>query len=333
MASLRSILANLLVASVSVGLTLLLGEGVVRLVLPDWVPSTDRLLWSHDETLGWAHPPGMQGRHAGWSWDVAVRINGHGLRDVEHDYGTSSRRRVLILGDSFGWGFGVEQEDTISARLGERCPDSEIINASVPGYGTDQQYLYWRDEGQRYSPDVVVLMVYVNDFLSNDCDHMMGYPKPRFVLRNGALELVNTPVPRQGVIERSYTWLAGSSALASLFFGVTGLTGWVEMLGCDAPDPAVTVELVRRLSREVRHAGSSFRLLLVPWEEVGGDKFVEFFRAIGSSAKVRVIDLAPVFTEARSDGTQLTLDGDYHWNAAGHDVAAGELARHLLCDG
>ena len=41
---------------------------------------------------------------------------------------------MLILGDSFGWGYGVEHHERFSKILEDAHPDWEIINASVTGF-------------------------------------------------------------------------------------------------------------------------------------------------------------------------------------------------------
>lgn len=41
---------------------------------------------------------------------------------------------MLILGDSFGWGYGVEHHERFSKILEEAHPDWEIISASVTGF-------------------------------------------------------------------------------------------------------------------------------------------------------------------------------------------------------
>ncbi len=64
--------------------TAVLAEGAARLLLPSWRPSTAERghFWQPHPVYGWAHRPGAVGRFAGPSWDVEVRINEQGLRDV-----------------------------------------------------------------------------------------------------------------------------------------------------------------------------------------------------------------------------------------------------------
>ena len=76
-------------------------------------------------------------------------------------------KRKLVLGDSFGWGFGVEHQEQFGEILENMHPDWEIVNASVSDYSTDQQYLFYREKGMSFKPDIVLLLFYENDFLDN----------------------------------------------------------------------------------------------------------------------------------------------------------------------
>jgi hypothetical protein len=201
---------NLLVAGVAVALTVLAGELVARLFVPALAPKHGvRNFWTHDDLLGWVHVPGARGMHHHRDFDVPVANNAHGLRDDEVRFErTPGSKRLLFLGDSFGWGFGVAREQSMIELLERRHPDWEMINASVAGYGTDQQLLYFRETGHLYRPDLVLLLFHPNDVEDNNDDYRYRYYKGRFVLGpEGELVLTKVPVrgfSRRQVVER---WL------------------------------------------------------------------------------------------------------------------------------
>jgi len=90
---------------------------------------------------------------------------------------------VLILGDSFAEGFSVSLEDTVSRalerELGTKGCAAEVVGGGTVGYSTDQEYLFYRDEGAAYGARVVVLLFYYNDILYNARGAVMaGVPKP-----------------------------------------------------------------------------------------------------------------------------------------------------------
>ena len=74
---------------------------------------------------------------------------------------------MVVLGDSFTFGLGVDDDSTYCAQLEELVPDLEVLNMGVNGYGTDQQLLHWNMNGRRFSPDLVLIGIYVPDFHRN----------------------------------------------------------------------------------------------------------------------------------------------------------------------
>lgn len=154
----------------------------------------------YDEFLGWVNKPDIRG-----FVQVTDRIafnrshNSKGLRSVrEIDYQKPAGvKRMLLLGDSFTWGFGVEDHEVLTHILQEKAGNGfEVINGSVVGYGTDQQFLWLEREGLRYRADLVVLAFYSgNDYEEISHSLSYGYPKPVFDLDDQGLLLGNVPVP------------------------------------------------------------------------------------------------------------------------------------------
>jgi hypothetical protein len=151
----------------------------------------------YSPTLGWDKPPGEETVYLQSEFQVIFRVNSRGLRGPERDYPKPRGvTRVLLLGDSFVEGYTVAEEALVStvleARLNARSgPRYEVINGGTHGYGTDQEYLFFLEEGRRYQPDVVVLFFYSNDLL----DNLSGFEKPFFEPQGSGLALRNSPVP------------------------------------------------------------------------------------------------------------------------------------------
>lgn len=79
-------------------------------------------------------------------------------------------RRLLGLGDSIQFGWGVAYEDTYIARLstmlnaGGTTSAWETITAAVPGYNTAMEIATLKDSGLALQPDLVVIDFCINDF-------------------------------------------------------------------------------------------------------------------------------------------------------------------------
>jgi lysophospholipase L1-like esterase len=119
-----------------------------------------------DPQLSFVHVPNGHAHLMG----VDVDINSQGLRDREYTLEKPpGTYRILMLGDSTTFGWGVRAEDT-AAKILERELNAagsdtrfEVINAGVGNYGTVQEVTYYRTRGRAFHPDVVVLVYFIND--------------------------------------------------------------------------------------------------------------------------------------------------------------------------
>ncbi|HEY2946401.1 MAG TPA: hypothetical protein VGN09_28470 [Vicinamibacteria bacterium] len=154
----------------------------------------------HDPLLGWRKRPGGSVTYRHREFTVDVDVNRLGLRDPERGYSAPAGcLRILALGDSFVEGYTVALAQTVSqvleASLRAEGHAVEVVNGGTSGYSTDQEYLFYRTEGVRYSPRIVLLFFYYNDVLYNDRERFAGQPKPLLADTGGGLRLVNDPVP------------------------------------------------------------------------------------------------------------------------------------------
>jgi lysophospholipase L1-like esterase len=96
------------------------------------------------------------------------RTNAHGLRDRDRPAEAPRTTRVLVIGDSYTWGYAIAEEESfpqVAERLlAERGrADIEVINGGVPDYNSRQERALLEKLMPIYQPDVVVLAYVVND--------------------------------------------------------------------------------------------------------------------------------------------------------------------------
>jgi lysophospholipase L1-like esterase len=129
-------------------------------------------LYLRDPRLGWRMRPNttLQFHLEGYGTSI-VTTNAAGFRDREHAI-QSHTRRVVVVGDSFTFGFGVEVEQRFSAYLERAFPDLEFINLGVPVYALEQERKVMGDIGFEYEPKVVLLAFCLNDILPRDQDFL-----------------------------------------------------------------------------------------------------------------------------------------------------------------
>lgn len=123
-----------------------------------------------DGTLGYVHRPEWETVHATDEFEVTVRTNALGLRGAPVSVAKApGSYRVLVLGDSFAFGFGVEDAEAFPAALARALPAPpgfdgvEVWNAGVAGWSADQYGLFLATRGLAWRPDLVLLAETEND--------------------------------------------------------------------------------------------------------------------------------------------------------------------------
>ena len=128
----------------------------------DWsIPQTDLEMTAYDPGLTYLLRPGAH-RFTNREFDVTFRINSTGLRD---DEASLVRPEILVLGDSYALGWGVEQDETFSQVL-ERRTGLKVLNASMSSFGTAREVLLL-DRLDTTAAKAVVVQYFQNDFAEN----------------------------------------------------------------------------------------------------------------------------------------------------------------------
>jgi hypothetical protein len=343
-------------------------EATLRLMGWDRLQINENQLdfWTHDPLLGWAPRPGQEGVFSRPQFETHVRINRKGLRDSEHSYERpGDTKRVLVIGDSFAWGFGVEHAERFSELLEDRA-GIEVINAGASGYGTDQELLWLRSEGVKYDFDLLLLVFCGNDDFDNHWGRQyIVYSKPRFELDADTLVLRGVPVPEPSLRVGLERFLAQHSALVyALARETRGLHGKVlrrssaartvhtKVLGRPLPPSiarsnevgfALTRALINEISSiaNARDAGFMIAATRTFWMDAmpqgdgqpGAGTYQDLMERLRSDGHLLLeLESSPEWAPDR-----MAIPGDGHWNRHGHEFVASELQRfieeHRLLEG
>lgn len=354
---------NVALLAASVLVALAFAEAAVRILRPQFIVEanpTNPLFWQHaatgfyrhDPELGWRNIPGAEGTFTRSEFSNHVRINSAGWRDRERSVEKPlGALRMVVLGDSFTWGHGVEDDEIFTRRLEAMMPGLEVLNMGLSGSSTDQQLLILKQDALSYHPDLVLVMICRNDFSGIMGTREGPYEKPSFVLeQDGTLRLINVPVPDVSSIARLHDWFRRHLALWNITESV-----WQERQ--EAPQGPTgqhgqrqdSYDLMRALLKTMRDvsasAGAGFRIGIVPsnahtYVDPTPPREAERVRVIeelGKAEGIPVLNLVPAFRAAARDpatGARIDLHYrvDQHWNRLGHEVAAAELARLLRED-
>jgi hypothetical protein len=279
-----------------------------------------------------------------------VRVNAQGFRgaDFARTKGPDTRR-ILLLGDSFGFGVGVDEPHTLAARLHELVnADPEltlghpvdVLNLSISGYSTDQEVLTFESDGAPLDPDVVILLMCDNDFDGNMESFAYGrYYKPRFLLDSGNVRLVDTPAPRAERRRPIRTWLFDHSAFQSALMsrldrprlrGLATLLAPGESVKSSGSAEELMIALLEKLNREVSKVGAT----LVTFNTSHRGEKTQLFQSIRprlDAAGIANLGLEAQLGDARRRRPELKWDfgDDTHWNVAAHDLAARVIHLHM----
>lgn len=307
---------------------LLLTEGLTRLFFPAFDPS-GRFEFTFPVgplVLGQPGADARQIKNTG-DYDVSVHMNSHGLRDA-NDVATARSDDILVVGDSFTWGWGVEAQHRFSDQL-QILSGRRTFNLSTPtdidGYAA--LLAYARTLGSR-AGRVVIAVCMENDL------HLYGRT------REGE-------PPPGGTAPALKEWLSSHSALFLLAVTAVQQTPWLRDIAVKAGlivpnlegiakneyDPAFIEASANRLQA----IAERYRTLvvLIPsralW--VGNSRAVEdrvhtAFMVALQRRGIDVLDLQPLL-EAQGAPLSYHFANDGHWNARGHALAARAISQHL----
>lgn len=259
-----------------------------------------------------------------------VRVNELGLRGPQIGE-KGDWQRILLLGDSVSFGYGVAEKKSLPTQLQRRFVRArlpvEVINAGVPGWCARQHRLFLEEHGAALAPDLVLATVVLNDI-----------PE----LLHGQSELEASVNLANGL-----RWMAQRSALAA-FARNTLAAGenpfarvrYINQL-TNEPDSAESrkgmakeLEELGRLADVARELDVPFGLVLFPFKfqvkHAGTEAPQEQIADFAAENEIPVLDVLPTLRD--SPGVGAFVD-KVHLSEAGNEIVANLLARWLLDQG
>ncbi len=330
-------------------LALLVAEGVLRL-LPERHPrGALRQLHELRTDRAWLYGlrPGARAALEA-SGDLVYEINEDGFRGprypLEKPPGVF---RVVVLGDSLAFGFGVNESDTfvrqLETRLAARGP-TQVLNFGVGGYNPYNEAALFADLGVRYRPDLVLVQFCINDLndptLHFDAHTRLhlgtipaeAYPDPS--VRRTHVSLVTRllrPCRSLALCARlDDAWLAahGPPVDAAAFRAST--------FPRDLSDRQVRRWIADRygeIARQAARIDAQFAVVVFPFRaqitKGVPARFQAQLAALGEAQRWQVINLLPAFRAAVANGVEPLFLDLWHLTHDGHRVAADAIVAKL----
>ena len=259
---------------------------------------------------------------------VRIRTNNMGLRG-SRNYEREKPNgvlRIALLGDSFIFGHGVNDNEVASSRLEmmyrQAGAEAEVLNFGVSGFGQAEELITFENIVQKYDPDYVVIFYFNNDIGNNTISGL-------YVLNEF------------GDLERTENdFLPGVKAREILYGNPVTLWLFTHSQAWNLLRNKLSFIVQRRMLRdqglttfaEVSDTGSHLTIALL-------SQLVESIEGSGATAVIFVIPTIknqsnfPMEADAVNkfiDGRVFLNSEDYypkdeHWRASGHDKAARRI--------
>jgi lysophospholipase L1-like esterase len=298
-------------------------EVVIRLATGPAVPrSSGPIAQRQEGEIEYALIPNMDREFAG----ARVVTNSLGIRDFRPPHKSEGKIQILVLGDSFTFGYGVPLEDSYPNLLEQRLNQAvsgdmyEVINAGVPGYDTVDEAELLDLILDHYSPRWIVVGLHPGDLTSRQ-------------------EL------EKNTVVRTKEWLRKNSAIFSWLLRIykTKLIKYVppptSALYVDpekvfnTPQANKIKDAFRRIHATAEENGAEVVVLMVVpllyWEHYPYEPLHEAVAGFCRDNSIYFVDPLAQFT--KYDAASLWVaPNDSHYSAKANGIAAGVLSEFIL---
>jgi lysophospholipase L1-like esterase len=335
--------AKLVAIAISLFISLLLAEGVVRISgLTDagrgapWFAGGNhpRFLFQPDAESGYTLRPGFHGSEIarGHEFDVPVAIDARGLRDHRHT--APPRPLVLALGDSMTFGEGVDADQAWPAVL-ERALGVRVVDGGVPGYGSPQMRGRLHELLPALRPDLLIVALsphWDQQRCAQPFLYRHGYivaagfaDKLRLIDGNLYLADVRWPVVGAATVwAKRYSHLARLALPALRAAAGAVARGGRAAAGDQSGDVSATAATLVGMRGDAADAGVP---MLVVFLDSRGPQYEADRDALAAALRQRRVDFVALDDLVPSEAWKpLRYPHDGHWNAAGHQRVGQLLA-------
>jgi lysophospholipase L1-like esterase len=285
----------------------------------------------------------------GWIDDGFATTNALGFRGATPTLPKPSGLvRIVAVGDSVTFGFGVNDEDTFCVqaerllRSRHPAPNLEIVNLAVPGYDTRQEVTLLGRHIARLNPDIVLVGFYSNDVPDSLEDNQSGTTVTKPAAQGEALHMNAAPTSWWDIQMRKSRaiYTVGRALRRFTHSGEWGMARYnleLDILqGHDTPQLEAAWQRVAKqldvLHQMAKSSGFSVGIVVLPPKEqvVGLYPAANYQRRLQTLAAERgffFVDPLPRMTATKGNKDHLYIPYDRnHPTASGHRLIAEAIA-------
>jgi len=336
---------TILLALVSTAASVLFGIAIAAyLTIPSipLVSEGDRLLVFDPEIGARANPssharriyPAVRDRQT-FAFDIytddrGARVDGPGQR-------SPAQVDVLVVGDSFSWGYALSNPETYARHLAREL-ETGVSNFAMAAYGTTQSLQMLRRNGD-LAPKLIVYGIIAHHIERNVMPCLPSYYPFCFdashVTWNAAGEPYIAP-PQSNGVRRFQRHLSGdyTNPVTWLTHGIDVIRGRIEYAEATYSTPSDQRKeealgfLLRNMEKSAADIGAQLLVVYLPTNYYSAPEALP--RVIGD---IRLLDLTKAFQRERDKGADLYIVGDGHPNRAAHELIAREIAKYVRDNG
>jgi hypothetical protein len=254
----------------------------------------------------------------------------------------NAKNRILCLGDSFTFGYGVDDTETWCNLL-QADPDIGTVNMGVGGYGIDQAFLRYKLNQDKLDHNLILFAPIAGDFRRALAKTEFGVEKPVLSYEDEILSVTNVPLSPPTSMARA---LQRYGPLLSRLRIVTGLQR-VRGGGASELQPSevsaltdLTRGIVLELERiAAQHHAHVLYALLPAEDDYAGTQWkipASIFEQLAVSQKIDFVNLVRDFwaTHPQQSTEYFIHDskfyaGNGHYSPSGNRFIAEKLAQRL----
>lgn len=269
-----------------------------------------------------------------------ISTDKYGFRNGIDIHAWDKKKKIMLIGDSVGFGMGIDDEDTISHQLNEAFKGTDVgfLNLSNPGWDTiqlrDRLYFY----GTKLGPWKLIVWLY----FINDAKLSKIYSPPDYK----TLGVLNLPIE---TLPNNFFIFRWPNALRKKIIRSRQLKNkqkdprrksWSEYYKwCISTYETGTVTkrnekvFVHDIVLWAQQNESNILFVIFPAETQFADKNKipqDFIKSLGEEYNFPVIDLLPYLSKAHKK-ERIFLEGDYsHLSAKGMKLVSDILKQWLI---